>query len=72
MFFLPVARILGDLVKWYVTREYVELAKGDYHLYIMMLMLIGVGAGSFFSIAYLSILEGMVKEEKRKHGKKSL
>lgn len=56
MFFLPISRILGDLVKWYVTGEYVELSKGDYHSYIATLIFVGVGAGAFFSLAYLSII----------------
>lgn len=57
MLFLPVSRILGDLVKWYLTGEYVELSKGNYHLYILMLMVIGIGAGAFFSLAYLSVIK---------------
>lgn len=56
MIFLPISRILGDLVKWYVTGEYVELSRGDYHLYIATLMFVGIGAGAFFSLAYLSII----------------
>jgi len=56
MVFLPTSRILGDLVKWYVTGEYTELIKGDYHLYIATLIFVGMGAGAFFSLAYLSII----------------
>lgn len=61
MLFLPISRIIGDLVKWYVTGEYVELVKGGYHLYIIMLMIVGLGAGAFFSLAYLSIIKGKLR-----------
>ncbi|MEM0454067.1 MAG: hypothetical protein QXO98_05375 [Sulfolobales archaeon] len=57
MLFLPISRVLGDLVKWVLTGEYVELSKGNYHLYIIMLMVIGIGAGAFFSLAYLSVIK---------------
>ncbi len=66
LIFLPTSRILGDLVKWFVTGEYVEVVRGGYPLYILQLMVIGFGAGSFLSILYVQILKGKTTKGRRR------
>jgi len=61
MIFLPTSRILGDLVKWFITGTYEELIKGNYHLYLMLLMVIGFGAGAFFALSYISVIKREVQ-----------
>ncbi|MEL9998023.1 MAG: hypothetical protein QXH99_05980 [Sulfolobales archaeon] len=69
LIFLPLSRILGDLVKWFVTGEYVEITKGSYPLYILQLMAIGFGAGSFLSILYIQILKSKTYKGGRRRKK---
>jgi len=70
LIFLPTSRILGDLVKWFITGEYVEAAGGSYLIYILQLMAIGFGAGSFLSILYVQILKSKTSKGGRRKRRK--